>query len=248
MKNNDDMDMLLVLRCLLGLVENNQGKIDQYFGTLIQLTTELMKMGERTAMLKKFLCQIFSVYLWYSPQKTFDHLNQSNILGNVFSLWIEKIPEFSNDYEKERILYGLSSLLALKKNEMPNCVNIPQIMKLAAKISNEIVKLRTQDDTATDNQGSTSMKKGLHYGTDVKDAYQMFKQQTNNINLNKEDILNMSDDSDDSDWDENEMFEEMEGFQYDSPLESSCSVIFLKDVLAQKQNSDPQYCQELANC
>ena len=124
-------------------------------------------MAERTEMLKKFLCQIFSIFLWYSPLKTFNCLNQNNILGNVMLIWLQKIPEFSADYEKERLLYGLSSIISLNKNQIPECVNIPQIMKFAAKLSSDIVNLRVNQNN---NQNSAeNNKKNYDWGSDFKE-------------------------------------------------------------------------------
>jgi hypothetical protein len=252
----DDMDLLLVLRCFVGLIENNKSKIDAWIPPLIKFSIELMAVPQKTGYLEKFLIQVFAMLIYYNPRLTINYLKTSpdlppGSLNSTFSKFFLSLPTFSNDYEKERILYSLSALLSLTKPEICEIISFESLIKGSLTIVKEILDLRQrnllqnkkanksdENSQASDQEGGGVMKKG-----NVFDWYQSNLKKMEGKDF---DDLDMESDSDDSDWDEEEeVMGEGEEFEYDSPLEDWCPVLELKRVLKGQEGKGDGFCEEM---
>ena len=249
----DDMDLICVMRCLIGLLENNQGKLGEYFQVILNLTVDLFNMNTRTTYFKKFLAQVFAILIWYDPKLTVQTLQSTGQLDNILRPWLMSVTEFTNDYEKERCLYGLCSIISMNKCDIPDFCDSKAMMSTIAKISNELVSIRAQDGNSTkDDEAEEATMQSGYLGLDggIQEWYQMEQNKDIKLNPNQgpNDVdLGLGDDECDSDWDGDEAFLENESFEYDSPMEKFCPLIFLKNILASKEVNDPEFCQELAN-
>jgi hypothetical protein len=146
----DDMDLLLVLRCFIGLIENNKSKIDAWIPPLIKFSIELMAIPQKTGYLEKFLIQVFAMLIWYDPRLTISYLKTSpdlppNSFKSTFDKFFASLQNFCNDYEKERILYSLSALLSLTKPEISEIITFSSLIQGSLSIVKEIIDLRQRN-------------------------------------------------------------------------------------------------------
>lgn len=87
--------------------------------------------------------------LYYSPVITFNHLNKDpNILAQLFQAWFGLLPQFKNDFDKIRMLFGLSTIFRVPRESLPPIIleSASNIFKTLIKLSSEILELREVDE------------------------------------------------------------------------------------------------------
>lgn len=175
-------------------------------------------------------------------------------LKNFFN----SIDDFSNDYEKERLLYSLSGLLSLPKQDLLNLNTgnssfLRDTVQKAFHLAQEIIKLREKDSQEQNNEAieeGGQLKKGT-LGTESDDGKpENFSDwYTDNLHKygNKDETDIMESDSDDSDWDgEDDFMQDEMDFEYDSPLnEEHCPILYLKSIMSKIESEDKEYCMQL---
>ena len=62
---------------------------------------------------------------WYDAQLTFQYLEGKGTLQFIIQNWIELLPEFNNDYELQRLMLGLASMLRVSVGNLPGVHIIP---------------------------------------------------------------------------------------------------------------------------
>ena len=62
---------------------------------------------------------IIAMALWYDPKLTMQFLESKGATQFVFTNWFSNLKEFKTDFELRRITFGLSSLLRMNLQELP---------------------------------------------------------------------------------------------------------------------------------
>lgn len=117
--SNVDINIILAMRLLIGLIENFKGKIDSIIPKILDLSTELMR-EKRSDSLKSILLQLVSMMFWYNGDLTMKLLFERKILKDILDIWFSNIAMFKNTFEKEREILGLSGLLGVSKGNFPD--------------------------------------------------------------------------------------------------------------------------------
>ena len=141
LNSTEDYNLCLSIRLLLCLIENFRGEIDDLLPKILDINAELMKT-ERTDSLKSCLIQVVCMMFWYNPRLTHQLLQERDYLNSILQSWFGSLDVFTNDFEKERQLYGIAGLLSLPKNMLPKDLNMEMVAKEVFKVSNEIMEMR----------------------------------------------------------------------------------------------------------
>jgi hypothetical protein len=128
---------------------------------IIAMVVELCTLPTRTGYFKKFLNQVISIFFWYDPQKTLqfiasscggkpDPLTGSTMSGEqtmkkIVSDFKNSITDWTKDYEKGRMLWGLCGLIGLSRGELNELFNFEEFMGRCGQLSREIVEYREMD-------------------------------------------------------------------------------------------------------
>ncbi len=98
---------------------------------------------------------------WYDPFLTLQYLESKNATQFVFETWIGLLSEYTQDFECQRIMFGLASILRIDVNQLPNVIinrllfnelskliltALPGLLKEIVKLSNKIVEIKDNGD------------------------------------------------------------------------------------------------------
>lgn len=117
--SNTDVDIVLCMRLLIGLIENFRGKIDKLIPKILDVSQDLMK-EKRSESLKSILLQVVCMMFWYNGDLTMKLLFERKVLKNMLEAWFSNINVFNTTFEKERELLGLAGLLGVSKGNFPD--------------------------------------------------------------------------------------------------------------------------------
>jgi len=57
--------------------------------------------------------------LWYDTFLTLQYLESKNATQFIFETWIQLLPEYTQDFECQRIMFGLASILRVDVTKLP---------------------------------------------------------------------------------------------------------------------------------
>ena len=210
----DDMDLLMSLRCVIGLLENYRGNINDKIPAIMSMVIELICMEQRTCYFKKFLYQVISMLLWYNASAVLKLMVQShpNNYQNILKEWQSNLLQYKKDFEKERMLWGVISVIGLPPNEVPEYLNHSGLIQSAVTLAKEICEDRNKEGQSTSEDDDGNVMKSEF---NLTNWYDQMMALNNQGKLNTD---NLSTDSDDSIYGEDdEEFEGCESFLYESP-------------------------------
>lgn len=258
-KNNatyDEMDFMMVMRCLIGLMENNKGKIDHLMPQIVKIVVELILGQERTRYFRKFLYQVIATMLWYNINGVFqvmatDPFNEQNAI-TVLQGFQENMLEYTNETERERILHGINAILSLGPNSIPPCIDLKKLMNAAVTLSTQIIHDRNhpyEDDNMGDfDKGMNTEILESENNLDLSEWYLLEKAKAESRQRAKENGDNVDMSDDESVWDgEDDILDAVDQFDYESPLENICPILQLQNGLQYLQNTNGDWAAQLAN-
>jgi len=208
--SDDDYNLCLSIRLIIALIENFRGKIDHLIPKIIDINSELMKT-DRTSNLKSILIQVVCMMFWYNPNLALKLLTQKSFLNGILEAWFSNVSVFTNDFEKERELYGICGLLSLQFNQFPQGLRLEAVAKEVIKVSSEIIKIR-----------ENTFK--LDEADEVDTSGNVVKRRMSEEDSSIGEI----------DGDEGALDSEGTHFIYNSPLELTCPILLLQEVLESK--------------
>jgi len=119
--SEDDYNLCLSIRLLIGLIENNRGQIDHLIPKILDINSELMRI-ERGGNLKSLLIQVVCLMFWYNPSMAIQLLTERDYLSGILKVWFGNVQIFTNVLEKERELYGIAGLISLPSELYPKVI------------------------------------------------------------------------------------------------------------------------------
>ena len=148
LNGSDDLDMVLATTLNVALIENNPGKLDNYLPYIIETSIERLKI-EKSKQLKVANFEVITLALWYNPWLTLNYLTQKNYVSPLFQSLFASLPQFKNDFDKIRVMFGLASIFKMQENEMPPPIltSCAGLIKQLVKLTTEILELREKEET-----------------------------------------------------------------------------------------------------
>jgi hypothetical protein len=178
----DDTPLVFILKVIIGLVENNRGRLDAWMPQIIAMVVELCTLPTRTGYFKKFLNQVIGVFFWYDPQKVLQYIASScggktdanghpmtgeQVMKKIVNDFRNSIPDWTKDYEKGRMLWGMCGLVGLSRGELNELFNFQEFMGRLGQLSKEIIEYRESDNTTAEEDRCEVMGGGGDWaGTD----------------------------------------------------------------------------------
>lgn len=177
-------------------------------------------------------------------------IEQNNQTLPVFVNWFNYMSQFKLEFEIRRIVFGLCSILRTPSGSLPELIQqkLPDITKqlgiLSDKVTGQRMKILIANEKFVEKGGASSDDEDL--GSDDEDGNfddeddenaeeEATMNKLKNFKNGKPDIKdNISDSDDDSDYEENAG----EFALYDSPLEKTDELLFLKETLETIHNVD----------
>lgn len=56
---------------------------------------------------------------WYDAELTFQTLESKGVTENIFKGWVEILPEYNQDWDCQRNMFGLASIFKLNVSSIP---------------------------------------------------------------------------------------------------------------------------------
>ena len=149
------------------------------------------------------------------------------------------LPEFNQDYECQRLMFGLASILRQDVMKLPGVNHnlrtetknfqvvlnaLPVLLKEMVNLSSKTLVLREKDDEEEAEEEED--------GDQRKALLQIMAGANGGVDNLEED----DDDEDDEDFNYLEELEPTEKGQYKSPLEDQCEVLYLRETLTGNEN------------
>ena len=149
LNGSDDLDMVLSTTLNITLIENNLGKIDNILPYILDTAIERIIKIEKSKQLKVVNFEVISLCLWYNPWITLTYLSSKNYVVPLFTNWFALLPQFKNDFDKIRVMFGLSSIFQMKENELPPEIisSCSGLIKQIVKLTSEILELREKEES-----------------------------------------------------------------------------------------------------
>eukprot|EP01017_Pseudomicrothorax_dubius_P030756 TRINITY_DN3860_c0_g1_i1.p1 TRINITY_DN3860_c0_g1~~TRINITY_DN3860_c0_g1_i1.p1 ORF type:complete len:614 (+),score=219.71 TRINITY_DN3860_c0_g1_i1:68-1909(+) len=221
----DDADLITVLRIYIALIENYAGLIDDRIPFLIDRLLEFLNLKRRPGF-RATCVETICLALWYNPVLTLRLLSERNALVPFFDTWYSLRSHFKRDFEKARVLFGLSSVLRIPINQLPEVVVgvLDKVVKELCALTNELLEMREED---VDEDANSEEEEEAPDEEEIEDVKQKIK--AFNKGMKKDDFVPdddlLGDDDEEADLVKNRLS------LYDSPLELIDEILFLKESL-----------------
>jgi len=226
----------LLFICLL---ENYPKQIDHVLPAILDKTIHNLNFNDID--FKKILIEITCMCFWYDPILSIQYLESKGATQFVFEKLGEVLSEYNEDFECQRIMLGLSSLLKVDVSNFPQVIIglLPNLLREMVKLSNKILEIREKAEYEDEAEEDEEEKKTL--------------QRLQRINQNNEqgvDVQNEEDDDDDDDSNYNDLdeFEADAKGTYNSPLEDICEILHFKESLGILQQINGDAYNQLLSC
>ena len=253
----DEIDFMMVMRCVIGLIENNKGKIDNLMQEIVKIVIELLLGEERTKYFRRFLYQVLATMFWYNINGVFKVMtttpfSQQNAI-TILQGFQENMLTYTSETEKERILHAINAILSLGPDSLPPCIDINSLMNTAVVLSHQIVEHRNNDieddDKAIFDDKMNTESVGGHSNY-LKNWYQ-----EEQAKMQKREEAKAKGDSDNVDMSDSEsvyegeedLLDNVDGFDYDSPMDDKCPILDLQGGLQYLQANQANWATQLSN-
>eukprot|EP01016_Furgasonia_blochmanni_P056412 TRINITY_DN9612_c0_g4_i14.p1 TRINITY_DN9612_c0_g4~~TRINITY_DN9612_c0_g4_i14.p1 ORF type:complete len:722 (-),score=286.95 TRINITY_DN9612_c0_g4_i14:171-2336(-) len=244
---NDDVDMVCANVLYFALIENHVGRIDPIIPHIIDANLEGMKLG-RGKLLNAICMEVICVCFWYNARITLACLDGKGVLIPFFEALFVNFPNFKNDFNKQRVMLGLVSILNLPENEIPALIlqSLQPLMKELVKMSSELLELRNKDESDDDNDEEEALDDEAEKKI-MDDTIKKLQKFKNGMPAKGGDAM---DDDDDSDFaDEADYLEGGESaLIYDSPFELVEEILALRTCLQNIQQTNPNFYHKIVAC
>ena len=153
LKNKNEWEIIGSIKIIIAIIENMQGKIDHLLPKLVEAIKYLVQSTEKSNLLVALLIKFTSVLLWYNPGVALQALQQADCKSLLLSLILSDSKAVTSSSQDSHLLHlGLSSLLQVKKSEMPSDFDWSQYMQLLfTTTESESKKLKKSTDTEDTN-------------------------------------------------------------------------------------------------
>ena len=175
-KNN--IDLFLSIRMIMGFLENFRGQIDSFLPGILNILIEVLKT-ERAPHLKGTLVGAFSIAILYNPRLFLEFwTSKGHEAKTTFFSWYQtSIAELESDIDRERALYGLTSLLSLGDEQILDGLNPVKLINECVNLSTYLNNLKkealdkndTDDDQSDKEMEDVNVKDDAEYDPDEDD-------------------------------------------------------------------------------
>ncbi|EAS00014.1 importin-beta amine-terminal domain protein (macronuclear) [Tetrahymena thermophila SB210] len=233
----NEVDQMLATSLLIGFVENMQeNTIDQLLPEIV--SQSIQRMGNTQCKpLKVVNIEVVALCIYYNPLLTLQILESNGWTSGFFREYFDLLNYFKADYDKQRMLVGISSVFKLNENQLPSTIlqSMQGLMQYLVKLCMEIVELREKGEKE-DNEEQAEVE------------VQQFHQQLQQMQYNPNDNANDDDDENDEDYEENVEFKSKVILSYTSPLELFDEILYFEGVMASCMERDNNLYQKLIGC
>lgn len=274
--NVNDASNAYLTTLYIALIENNPMRIDTYIPQIIDSCLNKISLTQAKEI-KVINFEVISLCLWYDPAKVLAYFEAKNITQTVFSEWFQIIHFFKTDYDKQRLMFGLASILKVGENQLPATIKnafqglIQQIVQLTTEILKVREKLDNEGDDDSDDSGDelddlNPEEEQKEYQRTLQ-KIQKFNQKFANQSSQSQQLSQQpgsqqqmsnapqsqpkaedQDDDDDEEDDEDYDYFSCTNYKYDSPLEVLDEILFLENILIEINNKDPAYYSKIISC
>eukprot|EP00828_Plagiopyla_frontata_P011178 TRINITY_DN16157_c0_g1_i2.p1 TRINITY_DN16157_c0_g1~~TRINITY_DN16157_c0_g1_i2.p1 ORF type:complete len:282 (-),score=55.89 TRINITY_DN16157_c0_g1_i2:209-1054(-) len=139
--SSSDHDKTYATGLYISLIENHLGLIDNFIQTIVFRC--LQQINQDSKELRVINIEVIASAIWYNPRLTLSLLNETQ-LQFFFSTWFDLIPSFKSEFDKQVMLYGLSSIYTLNYSEMPSLLQQQSVglLKQMIILTSQILHLR----------------------------------------------------------------------------------------------------------
>ncbi len=260
-------DGVVAMKVIITMLENLFGKIDEALPLIIQMVVQCLQecANEKTPPnYLSMLLQTLSMCFWYNTTLTFQILEQNQWTILVFQKWLQHMPTFKKDFELRRVIFGLTAIIKTPAAQLPQVVaqRLPDITKQLVLLS---VKMRLERlqvlidnekhlakgvegnyEDASDDEGM-SEDEGSEIDDDEYQKTLNKLQKARNQNEGKkgdekEEEVEAEEEEDDEDDDDSD-YEYAGGdlALYDSALDETDEIMFVRDAMQQITQVDMNY-------
>jgi len=117
LKINDEVNCSYVIKILIIILETYKGKIDYLLKDILSFVIIELKSAKQTVY-KSILLQTIALSYVYDPKLTNRILEEMNITGHLFELWVDLISQMKFDFEYRRSLMAFASLMLIDNREL----------------------------------------------------------------------------------------------------------------------------------
>ncbi|EGR30486.1 hypothetical protein IMG5_130780 [Ichthyophthirius multifiliis] len=236
-KNFTYTEQAIATSLIIGFVENMQSpQIDHILQNIIEQGLSKIK-NSINKNVKIINIQLISICLYYNPLLTLNFLVEFQCLDYYFQAYFENLGVFKTDFEKQRMLVGISSILKLQQSQLPQGIlnSFQGLVCYLVQLTTEIIKLREKGENKEDNNCNSNNELQK-----LQQQLQQYNDNTPGENIAESD--EEEDDEEDEDFDDNVEMRSKVVYKYISPLEMFDEILYLeKVVLDQMQNDAGMY-------
>ena len=117
-KKHAEMDTIFGVKLLITLLEAFKGLIPNFLPDIIKLLIEELNLA-KTDNLRSVAMQGLCMALWHDAMFTLTHFEANGWTQPVFKSLFNMIDNFSFDFEFRRFLFGVTSILAIPNENLP---------------------------------------------------------------------------------------------------------------------------------
>lgn len=216
----DASNLTYGLRIIMGMLENFPTQATQFFPTILGIILELRHTPLKDDVnMKNMMFQLMSVMFWCNAEALIEMLADQNVLGASIKALLDQLNHYNSETQFEVALLGLGRFFTLNPRLMQTTetttdgISMSEVMKYCIELCKRILVYRNSDPRGVE-------------AIEDKDAQckrSDFYSQHNQSQHNEAD--------DDSDFDSEADDDELNAFNYDSPLDSICPILELKNIL-----------------
>lgn len=112
-RTEDKLDALVILKILIAMLENLQGRIDEAIQFVVVICMrELESSAKGTKNIRSMVLQTLCMSLWYNSALTFELLKLGNHVIPFFQKLLELLPGLKHEFELRRVIFGLTAVIS----------------------------------------------------------------------------------------------------------------------------------------
>ncbi|XP_014497675.1 importin beta-like SAD2 [Vigna radiata var. radiata] len=252
-KNMEDNDIIPAPKLIEVVFQNCKGHVDHWVEPYLRITVERLRHTEKS-YLKCLFMQVIADALYYNAALTLSILQKLGVASEIFHLWFLLLQQvkksgmranFKREHEKKVCCLGLTSLLALRSDQLPAealgrvfRANLDLLVAYKDQVAEAAKEEEAEDDDdmdgfQTDDEDEDGSGFDKEMGVDADDGddadtitLRKLAEQAKSFRPNDED-----DDDSDDDYSDDEVLQ--------SPIDEVDPFVFFVDTIKVIQSSDP---------
>ena len=239
------------LTLYMSVLDNCKGQVDKYLPAINDIV--LKKLGQQVnaelPQTRHTIFQVLGSALYYNPQLELEEMEKRGVTQQIFSQWINDVPEMDKWLSKKMTVLGLSSIFRIPAASLPQTVVplIPNIIATAVKVLHDMKEDAEKGHTAdaegaieAEDEGADDDWEGFDESEDVQNVHDEAYISALNKLTATGDMSQFLLGGDG--WDD---FDDYDDDDYHSPIDNVDELMFLSDVLKEAFNREPEIYQQV---